>query len=443
MAIIIGLQQHKEHEVQRQYWDSAARFNVISAGRRSGKTELFKRKLSLVAGFSLPGSRYFAGAPTRDQAKKIFWNDLCRLAPPKSDKKISELCIIYPNEVEIWILGMDKPERIEGSKWNGGGLDEYGNMRPETWPEHVRPSLADTSSIKRGSRYKERFHPGGWCDFLGVPEGRNHYFKLNQKALEDTSGTWAAFTWHSADVLPEEEIRQAKHDLDERTFRQEYEAEFLDFADRVYYAFSEETHVRKLEYNPKRPLIVCFDFNVSPGVAAICQEFYHEGEWVTGVIDEVWIQTNSNTRKISKKICEKYINHQSEFHLYGDSTGGAKGTAKILGTDWDIIKREFWDKFTQSRVKVKVKKSNPLERDRVNAVNSRLRSFDGTIRAYVDKLCIHVIDDLSGVGSLPDGSIDKKSSPMLTHLSDSIGYYIEYKFPITQCGASNIRIIAQ
>ena len=65
------------------------------------------------------------------------------------------------NGAQIWVVGLDRPERIEGSPWDGGVLDEYGNMRANAWPEHIRPALSDRA---------------GWCDFTGVPEGRNHYY---------------------------------------------------------------------------------------------------------------------------------------------------------------------------------------------------------------------------------------------------------------------------
>ncbi len=66
------------HPVQQAYWSSPHRFNTIPAGRRSGKTELAKRKLvkRALAGTKFDPPRFFAGAPTREQAKRIFWDDL-------------------------------------------------------------------------------------------------------------------------------------------------------------------------------------------------------------------------------------------------------------------------------------------------------------------------------------------------------------------------------
>ena len=71
------------------------------------------------------------------------------------------------NGAQIWVVGLDRPERIEGTPWDGGVLDEYGNMRANAWPEHIRPALSDR---------------GGWCDFTGVPEGRNPMAELRGSA---------------------------------------------------------------------------------------------------------------------------------------------------------------------------------------------------------------------------------------------------------------------
>ncbi len=106
---------------------------MVPAGRRSGKTELAKRRLVVAiprdTGFADP--RYFAAAPTRDQAKRIFWKDLKALIPSEWVRRIyeTELCITTIFSSEVWVVGLDKPQRIEGVAWDGGVLDEYANMR--------------------------------------------------------------------------------------------------------------------------------------------------------------------------------------------------------------------------------------------------------------------------------------------------------------------------
>jgi len=416
----------KRHEIQLALIQSQARFRVVPAGRRSGKTERAKRYLVREALRSVYGKfddpRFFAAAPTRDQARTIYWDDLKRLVPRNmlaGTPSESNLSISLINGAEIRVVGMDKPERIEGSPWDGGILDEFANMKPRAWGENVRPALSDRT---------------GWCWLIGVPEGRNHYYDLYKRALADDTGEWAAFTWPSADILPASEIQSARNDLDELTFQQEYEASFVNFQGRAYYPFNEATHVARLShlYNPRATLIVMFDFNVEPGVAVIAQEMMlPNGVEGTGIIGEVYIKQNSNTPAVCRKIIQMYGTHVGRVVAYGDATGGSRGTAKVMGSDWALIKQELGAQF-RDRFFLKVKKANPPERSRINAVNSRLKSQDGVIRMMVDGAhCQHVIKDFEGTALLAGGSgeLDKKKTPDLTHMTDGIGYYVEYEFP--------------
>lgn len=403
---------------------STARFKVAAAGRRSGKTERAKREVikrglrdSLERRWET--YRYFFAAPTRDQAKAIYWSDLKALMPPRLIADISEsyLTVSAITGAEFVVVGMDKPQRIEGSPWNGGVLDEYGNMKATAWPENVRPALSDRL---------------GWAWLIGVPEGRNHYYETALRAQEDTTGEWSFHTWASAEVLPPGEVEAARRDLDELTFQQEYEASFVTFSGRAYYPFDRAVHCAPLAYDPDKPLAFAFDFNVAPGVAVVSQEqTLPNGQPGTAVVGEVWIPRNSNTPLVARRLLADWGHHQGQFEIYGDATGGASGTAKVQGSDWDLIKAEF--RAIASRCVWRVPNRNPPERSRVNAVNSRLRAADGTVRLMVDpQRAPHVVRDLEGVSILEGsaGELDKKGDPSLTHISDALGYHIERRFPV-------------
>jgi hypothetical protein len=117
---------------------------------------------------------------------------------------------------------------------------------------------------------------------------------------------------------------------------------------------------------------------------------------------------------------------------YGDATGGSGGTAKVDGSDWSLIKQYLRPVFGD-KLRFRVDQSNPLERVRVNAVNSRCKSADGQVRLLVSKSgCPNLIKDFEGVRVIEGsaGDIDKDADPKLTHLTDAIGYYIEKCFPV-------------
>ena len=416
----------RPHPVQSALLASEARFRVVPAGRRSGKTERAKRFVIGQAAIAKPDSRFFVAAPTRDQAKAIYWHDLKAMVPASllaAQPRETDLSLQLVNGAEICVIGMDKPERIEGRPWDGGILDEFANMKARAWGENVRPALSDRK---------------GWCWLIGVPEGRNHYYDLWKYAISGTDPEWAGFTWKSIDILDQTEVESARRLLDPLVFDQEYNASFINFSGRAYYPFNEAEHCGRLEYNPKAPIGFCFDFNVEPGVASVVQEQkLPNGNDGTGVIGEVHIPTNSNTPAVCRRLVKDWGEHQGEVRLYGDATGGARGSAKVAGSDWDLIKAELRPHFGD-RIRYRVPEANPAERSRVNAVNSRLKSADGTVRMMIDpSKAPHVVKDFEGVRTLEGGSgeIDKKADPKLTHISDATGYYVVREFPVVRTGA--------
>ena len=406
------------HAGRIAFWNSDKRFIFNHSGRRSWKTETAKRRM-VRALLTTTNQKFLAAAPTNKQAKKIFWEDFKKLTPKSlaPQRYDGELYLRTRAGSELHVAGMDAPDRVEGQMWNGVLLDEYGNMAERVWPEVISPVLSDTR---------------GWAMFTGVPEGRNHYFDLIQKMKRRADV--AVFHWPSWEILDPEEIEVQRSNLDELTFNQEFGGEFVHFAGRAYYAFQEETHARpvKQQYDPKAPISFCFDFNVDPGVAVVVQEReLRNGNVGTACIGEVYITKNSNTELVARKLCEDWQGHTGRIHLYGDHTGGARGTAKLRGSDWDIIEQVLTTTFQRSQIYNNVETNPPVKR-RINSMNSRLRAVDGTVRMMVDpNECPRLIKDLEGVTVLEGsaGDLDKKSSPHLTHISDALGYYVHAMFP--------------
>ena len=405
----MGIPKIKFHPIQSEYFHCSKRYSVVAAGRRSGKTMLSKLKI-LKANAAYDGDdepRFFCAAPTRDQAKRIYWDDLKDYSRDLFgkdflvDRSESQLILRYKNGGEIHVIGLDKPERVEGSPWDGCIIDEYANVKETAWTENILPALADRR---------------GFANFIGVPEGRNHFYKLYKSALEDTTGDWGAFTWKSEDILPEDIVRSAKRDMDELTFLQEFCASFVTFEGNAYYAFDDNIHCeRNLSYDPYLDLIFCFDFNISPGVAVVCQEDPNYD--LTKVIGEVYIKRGSNTELVCDQLVEEWGDHQGRVLCYGDYTGGSLGSAKLMGSDWDICERVLGDQFGK-RLDFMLR-PNPKERERLNAVNSRLMSFDKTVRMVLDpEKAPNLIWDFENTLFAKDGSgeIDKKGDKWTSHM---------------------------
>jgi len=393
---------------RKRLWKEKKRFKVVVAGRRSGKTEISKRKLVLSLKYDAKVgnryARYFAAAPTRDQAKRIFWDDFKALIPKCWIKKVSE-SDLYIKTIfgsELWVIGMDRPERVEGTSWDGGVLDEYANMKPHAWSEHIRPALSDRK---------------GWCWFIGVPEGFNHFKDLADYAKSGSDDDWGYYTWKSSEVLPKEEIESARRDLDARTFRQEYEASFEGASGRVYYSYDASIHEdSSITLNRHLPIYLCCDFNVDPCVWEVVQ---FDG-YTVFVVDEIFLR-NTNTVEMTKKFLSTYGGHDKGIIVYGDSAGSHRSTTGK--SDYALMAELGLS--TQ-----RIARRNPFVKDRVNALNSMLMTTNEEVRLYHSQRCVNLRKDFEEV-QWSEGlkEIDKGRSDR-THASDALGYFINARFPL-------------
>lgn len=185
---------------QQVIHNSDARFKVVVAGRRFGKTIYAVQKCILEAlkshndyGEPLDSSSevLYIGT-TLEQARRNAWNYFKEYARPVAEKiHENTVTITVVTGVRIRLLGMDNPDAARGLKARFACLDEYAQMPEFAWSEIIRPALADS----RG---------GGL--FIGTPKGRNHFHKLYLEALNGKKG-WEAFNFETGDnptIHPEE-----------------------------------------------------------------------------------------------------------------------------------------------------------------------------------------------------------------------------------------------
>lgn len=418
----------KYHSVQHKYWNSQTRFNVCHAGRRSGKTELAKRKVVKRAlSCTHSRGRFICGAPTHRQAVEIFWDDLLDLIPKWAflgRPSISNRTIYLVPGSKIEVLGMDRAERVEGPPLDGFIGDEFGNYKSGVWEANIRPALSTMG------RY-------GWADLIGVPEGKNHYFTL----IEDMKNQpdWSVFTWSTYEIDPIE-AESARGDLDDLTYTQEYEGAFVSFRGLAYYAYSSMSNPPEgvqVVYDNTLPLIFCFDFNRRPGTCLICQE-QEPPQWLVTrnggknrkkcivILDEVFFRQDSTTERVCDEVLKRWAFHKLQVFLHGDASGGAKTSQGVHGSDWDIIHEKLKDKLD---IRDRYPRSNPPIRSRLNSTNSQLRSADGYVNVVVDQQKTPmIVRDFEGVTCDDTGNIEK-SEAMLTHISDAFSYFINEEHP--------------
>lgn len=408
-------------EPQQSVAKSSARMRVLVAGRRFGKSHLSVNQMARFA--AIPKQRVFYVAPTYRMARSIIWEGLKEKMQAvrwldKSNE--TDMTVHLRNGSTISLRGADKPDSLRGVGLNFLVMDEAADIDADAWNKVLRPTLSDT---------------GGHALFVGSPKGRNWFYDLWMKGRNGEAGweSWQYTTLQGGNV-PESEIEAAMRDMDSLSFRSEYLADFVSFLGRAYEPFTYATHCAPLKYDDRKDLIFCLDFNFSPGIAVVCQEQQlPNGEIGTGVIGEVWIPRGSSTPAVCRRLIADWGQHKGRIFVYGDATGAAGGSAKVAGSDWELVKQELVPAFGE-RLFFRVPAANPRERVRVNSVNSRLMSAAGQIRLMVDAVkAPHVVRDLEGVQLLAGGSgeIDKKIDPDLTHVADALGYYCVKEFPLS------------
>lgn len=193
------------------------RFGVIVAHRRAGKTELTCLRLLLAAMLikrDHPAPFFAYVAPFLNQAKAVAWDRLKYYSRQLPGAKIneSELTVTLWNRATIRIFGADYPDRLRGLGFDGVVMDEVAQMRPETWPEVIRPALSDRL---------------GWAVFIGTPKGQNVFYELYQSALTDSEHWYAGmFRADQTGILPEAELGRLRVEMSENIYAQEYLCDF-------------------------------------------------------------------------------------------------------------------------------------------------------------------------------------------------------------------------
>jgi hypothetical protein len=434
---------------QVDVYESPARFRVLVAGRRFGKTQL--ALVELLTATWEPHSRVaWYVAPSYRQAKRIAWERLKSLLRAQAGLRINEteLTMHFPSGSSVALKGADQYDSLRGNGLDFVVLDEFASMKPEVWPEVIRPALADRK---------------GRALFIGTPQGHDHLYDRFQFAQADSGLTgastpegktefagragvvagplnkeWAAFhfTTIQGGNVTAEELASAASELDERLYRQEFEASFESTAlGLAYYAFSRTENVRPCRYRPGARLIWSLDFNVHPMCSVIAQRDGDNVEVLDGLVLD-----NANTPLACQRFWDRVHPWRAgtpgplQIEVYGDASGHQRRTCGTA-TDWNLIRDFFAQHVGSAVVHIKAATTNPGVRDRVNLVNSKLLNAAGERRLFIDPKCKELIRDFERVCwraddlGQPTTELDK-SERMLTHVSDALGYYLAQAFPL-------------
>jgi hypothetical protein len=135
------------------------------------------------------------------------------------------------------------------------------------------------------------------------------------------------------------------------------------------------------------------------------------------VIDEIQIYS-SNTNEMCDEIKTRYKN---KIVVYPDPSARQRKTSAGGLTDLAILKNAGFE--------VKSRNTAPLVRDRINAVNSKLKNVNGKNSLFILNSCKNVIKSIERQIYKEGTHIPDKESGY-DHMNDALGYMIEYNYPL-------------
>src|SRR3990167_532734 len=243
--------------------DSGQRFLMLRAGRKWRKTSLIISWLfekAMETGLSCP---YVA--PNRIQAKNIVWDDhIQRILGHFHEKGLPykknevELSIKIPNGGKVQLLGVKNKEALRGiSNWGAFAGDEYDDWSEDIWPTIIRPNLM----VHKAQAI-----------LAGTPKGFSNLYRIEESSRVDKKFKCFHFSSFDNPYLDQEELKAMVEEyklMGMGYYRQEILAEYEKPVGVVYEDWDMATRYIPLEYDPKLPLHLSWDFGVNDPTSII------------------------------------------------------------------------------------------------------------------------------------------------------------------------------
>jgi PBSX family phage terminase large subunit len=421
--------------------DLRARFKGYSGPIGSGKSYALVYEALFLSRMN-PGLLGLVGAPTyrmlQDSTQRTFFEVLQSEGIEYTFNKQKNHLKFTDTGSEVIFRTMETPERLRGVNLAWFALDELTYTREEAW-----------TRILGRLRHPDARRLCGCA--VWTPKG---YDWVHKRFIEQQHPDYRMVqaTPRENIHLPADFYEQLKEAYADRFYRQEALGEYLDvFGGNAYYAFSEE-NMREVEYDPCLGLCWALDFNVDPMSSVICQieenktrswPPYYTATKRLRVLDEI-VLSDSNTQDAAAE----FIRRTSELRdfpnpiplvIYGDASGNSR-TTKSSRTDYELI-QEVFRQDPRYRISMRKNTANPAIRDRVNTVNTMLKSASGARNIFIHPKCRELLKDLRQVkwrrdsSGNPTGDLDK-SDQQRTHVSDALSYLVAQEWGLFPSGGA-------
>lgn len=191
---------------------------IAAMGRRWGKTVMAGTWGLTAADF---GAAVAWIAPTYRNSRPLWRFAESRVRGTAADVSRSERVISFPSGGWLGIYSGDNPDAMRGESFDLVILDEASRLAEDTWTDAIQPTLADRA---------------GKALLISSPRGKNWFYREWLRGQNGTPG-YASFTAPSS-ANPNPNIKRAaelaKIRVSDRTYRQEWLAEFVDDGGGVF-----------------------------------------------------------------------------------------------------------------------------------------------------------------------------------------------------------------
>jgi len=413
---------------QKLFHASKARFKGFSGPIGSGKSQALCQEAVRLS-YLNPGRLGLLGAPTypmlRDATQATLFEILESSGVPFDHNKAENTLLMEDTGSRILFRPVDEFERLRGTNLAWFGLDELTYTQEAAWLR-LEGRLRDPKASCLG----------GFA--VWTPKGYDWVYRKFLSDRVDGYDVVIAKPFENRFLLDQvpDFYKRLKDSYDENFYQQEVLGTYLNLTGGlVYGSFSRNEHVVDLKPIEHMPLLWALDFNVDPMSSVVAQ--------IAGgkvlVLDEIVIRRGT-TQQACEEFLKRFQTHQAEVAVYGDASGYHGQTTG--SSDYEMV-REHFSVHSNLSIHYRVPRSNPGVRDRINLVNSRLRSASGEIGVLVDRKCKELIKDFEQVCFKEDSNqIDKDRDRLRTHLSDALGYLVWQECrPVASIGERRERLL--
>jgi len=206
---------------QKEFFKNYKRFNVLVCHRRFWKTVL--SIVFLLFRALQERWLYWYIAPTYKQSKAIAFDMLKKFSEkiPQSKVNISELTVELLNWSKIRLFWADYPDSLRWLDIRGVVFDEYAQQPPSIYGEIIFPMINANN---------------WWAIWIWTPKWKNNFYDLYKKAITDEKYYTMLYTIEDTKLLNDEQLKQAKEEMSEDEYNQEYLCSWSSAIKGAYYS---------------------------------------------------------------------------------------------------------------------------------------------------------------------------------------------------------------